>query len=461
MIPNNVILRLCEEGLTQGAHYIDARILRKDVFSVSFEGSTLLDREYSQECGASIRAFTRKGVGHCSIGRITEEEVRKGIERAVGLAQLSKKDISPFKIDKKVQKVDWTQSTHLENGEEVTTMLHGSLKSGEQPELSETENVLLCMMSETHQTFVNSEGRFIETVVPRTFVTATAHKFTEGKMSFLVRESLGATRGIHDVEDEIPDLVECLYDRVKTACRAEKGTPERSPADMVLDCSAAGMILHEAVGHALEADAILAGESPFISDVGKRIAPENITVSDDATVKGHFGSYPCDADGFFAEKKVLIENGILKNYLVDLECGLALGMDSNGSGRVGGFSGFPIPRSSNMCMQGGDWDNDEILEESSGCIYMKTPSSALISPDKTVFYMESYDAYVLDDGSAKLIRNGIKVFFDTRSIFNKVIALGDTVTHFPTACMKERQVVPVSVGAPVMKLSNVLYVCSG
>ncbi len=450
-----------EEGLTQNVQYIDARIVKKDILSVSFEDYTFNNVENSRECGASIRVFTKEGVGYCSVDSLSKEEVRKGIEKARKLAHLNRRDVPDVEIHKKVDRVDWTTSVRVEDAQDIVVQLHEVLTSVEKLELSEKmKNAFLCFILVTEQTFVNSEGRFIETVVPRTLVTSTFYQTAGGKLQFLIKESVGATTLVR-IESEVPPLLEYVHERVKTALSAEKGTPGRSPSDMVVDCSAAGMILHEAVGHALEADAILAGESPFISDIGKRIAPENITVSDDATVKGEYGSYPYDADGFPAEKKVLIEHGILKNYLVDLECGLALGMDSNGSGRVGGFSGFPIPRSSNTYIQGGDWDNDEILEESSGCIYMRTPSAAQISPDKTNFFMESYDAYIVDAGSTSLIKNGIKVFFDTRDILRKITALGDTVKFFPTVCMKERQVVPVSVGAPVMKLADVLYLASG
>lgn len=454
------VYRCLERGLTQDVHYIDARIVRKDILSVSFGDYTFENMENSKECGASIRVFTKEGIGYCSVDCLSKEGVAEGIEKARKLAHLNRRHVPDFGVKRNVHTVDWT-SMHSKNAQEVVTTLCELLESVEKPELSENmKNAFLCLILLTKQIFVNSEGSLVETMVPRTLITSTFYQSAGGTLHFLIKESIGSTT-LLKIENEIPPLLEYVHERVKTARAAKKGTPVRSPSDIVFDCSAAGMILHEAVGHALEADAILEGASPFISDIGKKIAPENITVVDDATAKGEYGSYPYDADGYSAEKKVLIENGMLKNYLVDLECGLALGMDPNGSGRVGGFSGFPIPRSSNTYVQGGDWDNDEILEESHNCIYVKTPSAAQISPDKTNFFMESYDAYILDGDSAKLIKNGIKVFFDTRDLLNKITALGNTVKFFPTVCMKERQVVPVSVGAPVMKLADVLHLCSG
>lgn len=461
MIPDHVVYRLFDNGIRQGAHYIDARVIGKDLVSISFENGKITDKECSKEYGASIRVFTRDGIGYSSISQISEDTFENGIKKALKIAQITRKEVPPFEVGCSVDTVDWAGNAHVAP-EEVTETVCELVKGCAPPEPDENiTHVLLCATSVTTQTVYTSEGGCVTSVVPRTLLTATSHLSTGGKMSFLLRESAGAARTLQELSHTIPALVESVYERAKTACAAEKAVPERPPADVVLGGNAAGMILHEAIGHSLEADAIVEGKSPFISDVERKIAGENVTVTDDPRVRAYFGSYPVDADGIWGEKKVLIDTGVLKKYLVDLESSLALGLPPNGCSRVGGFSGFPLPRSSNISIQGGGWKNEEILEESSGCIFIQTPSTALISPDMTTFFMESYDAYVLNKDSLHLIKNGIKVFFDTRSVLNKIGALGDTVTFYPTVCVKERQMVPVSVGAPVMRLSAVQYLCSG
>lgn len=460
MIPDHSIYRLFDKGLQDGAHYIDARIIRKDLLSISFENGKITDKECSKEYGASIRVFTRNGIGYSSLSQISEDTFEKGIKKALKIAQLCKKDMMLPRVGTTVDTVDWAGIDI--NPEEVTATACEFVNQCEPPDpRDKTTHVLLCATSVTRQTVYTSEGTCINSVVPRTLLTATSHLSAEKKMSFLIREAAGAAQPLHRMCTTLPALAEAVHERAKIAVKSTKAVPDRPPAPVVLDSNAAGMILHEAIGHSLEADAVVEGKSPFISDVGKKIAGENVTIIDDPCEREFFGSYPVDADGILGEKKVLIHNGVLKTYLVDLESGSALGLPPNGCGRVGGFLGFPLPRSSNISIQKGDWKNEEILAESSGLIYIRTPSTAQISPDMTTFFMESYDAYVLNKDSMHIIKNGIKVFFDTRRVLNQIDALGDGITVHPTVCVKERQMVPVSVGAPCMRLSAVQYLSSG
>ncbi|MBU7016995.1 MAG: TldD/PmbA family protein [Theionarchaea archaeon] len=460
MISDEAISRLIDNGLIH-ALYVDMRIIHKDLVSVSFENGKNTGKECSKEYGASIRVFTKNGIGYSSVSQISEATLEEGIKKAVKIAQLTRKKVSSFTVGRNVKTLDWTHKLHPDPDEVISTV-YEFVKSCDVPVIdADITEVLLCATSATHQAVYTSEGSCIKSVVPHTLLTSTSHLSSGKKMAFLIKESAGAAKMLHEIDNKIPDLIERVHEKVKTAYNAKKGILERSPADVVLDSNAAGMILHEAIGHSLEADAIVEGKSPFISDIERKVAPDIVTIIDDATTEEHFGSYPVDADGIMAEKKVLIRNGILKKYLVDLECSIDLGLPPNGCGRVGGFSGFPIPRSSNISIEGGNWNNEEILEESQGCIYIRTPSTAQISPDMTSFFIESYDAYILNKGSPDIIKNGIRVFFDTRSVLNKITALGDSVIFHPTVCVKERQMVPVSVGAPYMRLSNVQYLSSG
>ena len=109
------VYQCLEKGLAQDIQYIDARIVKKDILSVSFEDYTFNNMENSKECGASIRVFTKEGVGYCSIDSLSKEKVSKGIEKARKLAHLNRRDVPDFKIHEKADRVDWTTSVRSED----------------------------------------------------------------------------------------------------------------------------------------------------------------------------------------------------------------------------------------------------------------------------------------------------------------------------------------------------------
>jgi TldD protein len=457
--PDNLITSL-EHGLELGAVYVDIRIVMKRMSAVSFEECSLSTADYSVECGMGVRVFTKTGKGYYSTEDLSKEALEKGIESALKIADSSQNRRRESILRNRVKAKDcWTEDDTIDHMGIQQKMYEYLMSAGESD--LEAKNIFLCLSLLTRQIFANSEGSFIDTEIPRTLLTYSSYRIRDGKMSSFIKDSRGYTKPLCEVEREIPQLLDTVNCRAIAARESRRVNPVKKSSEILLDSAAAGMILHEAIGHPLEADAILQGNSPFVSDLGRPVAPEGITITDDGTVRGLFGSYPFDADGLPSERKSLIEKGILKEYLVDLECGLDLDIKPNGSGRIGGFSGFPFPRSSNMFLNEGDYKIEELIEDSTGCLYVRTPSAAQISMDHSNFFLESHDAHIIEKGSFSAVKEGIRIYLDVRNLLRKITAVGDEMQICPNTCIKEGQVVPIAVGAPWLRLSNVLYLQVG
>jgi TldD protein len=226
---------------------------------------------------------------------------------------------------------------------------------------------------------------------------------------------------------------------------------------VVISAEAGGTLIHEAVGHSLEADAILDGSSPhFAHKVGKRVAGEKITVLDDPTRPGQRGSFAFDDEGTPAERTVLIENGILRTYLFDRRSAEQSGSLANGHGRRESFSHRPIPRMSNTFIAPGPDDPKRILDDVREGLFVTRLGGGQVNTSTGDFVFEVEEGYWVENGrirhpvrGATLLGNGPEVLF---SIDRVGWDLGWSVG----TCGKEGQNVPVSDGIPTLRIPRVV-----
>jgi len=227
---------------------------------------------------------------------------------------------------------------------------------------------------------------------------------------------------------------------------------------VVLAAEAGGTLIHEAVGHSLEADHILDGSSPhFAQKIGKVVAGEKLSVLDDPTRPGQRGSFVFDDEGTPAERTVLIENGVLRTYLYDrLSANRGGGLRSNGHGRRESFAHRPIPRMSNTFIAPGPDDPDLILRDLKRGLYVTRLGGGQVNTATGDFVFEVEEGYWVENGvirhpvrAANLLGNGPEVL---KTIDRVGWDLGWSVG----TCGKEGQNVPVSDGIPTVRIPRVV-----
>src|ERR1041385_8052874 len=218
-----------------------------------------------------------------------------------------------------------------------------------------------------------------------------------------------------------------------------------------------GILLHEAVGHGLEADFNRKGVSAFSGRIGQKVASELCTVIDDGTISSRRGSLNIDDEGTPTSCTVLIEDGILKGYMQDRMNARLLGAAPTGNGRRESFAHAPIPRMTNTFMLAGSQDPQEIIGSVKRGLYAVNFGGGSVDITSGKFVFSASEAYLIEDGKigpavkgATLIGNGPDAMTKVTMIGND-LKLDDGVG----TCGKDGQGVPVGVGQPTLRMDGI------
>jgi TldD protein len=158
-------------------------------------------------------------------------------------------------------------------------------------------------------------------------------------------------------------------------------------------------MIHEAVGHGLEADLAQTGLSVYSNKIGQRIASPLITVVDDATLEGNRGSFRFDDEGAEAERTVLVDNGVLKTFMYDRLTAMKDGARSTGNGRRESYKHRPIPRMTNTMIVPGKSDPDEIVHSTPNGLFVKKMGGGQVNTVNGDFVFEVSEGYLIENGS--------------------------------------------------------------
>jgi TldD protein len=218
-----------------------------------------------------------------------------------------------------------------------------------------------------------------------------------------------------------------------------------------------GILLHEAIGHGLEADFNRKGLSAFSGRIGERVAAPGVTVVDDGTIADRRGSLNVDDEGNRPGRTVLIEDGILRGYLQDrLNSGL-MKMAPTGNGRRDGYSSFPLPRMTNTFMLAGQDDPDEIIRSVPRGLYAKHFGGGQVDITSGKFVFSATEAYLIEDGKIGAPVFGATLIGNGPDILTKVTRIGHDLRldEGVGTCQKAGQSVPVGVGLPTTLVSEI------
>jgi len=224
---------------------------------------------------------------------------------------------------------------------------------------------------------------------------------------------------------------------------------------VVMGAGASGILLHEAMGHAFEADFNRKGQSIFSDKMGKKVCDESITIVDDGTIKKNRGSINFDDEGVPGQRTCMVENGVLTSYLHDRISARFYGVSPTGNGRRESFRYNPIPRMRATYMESGNAQKDGIIASVKKGIYVDEFSNGQVQIGEGDFTFFVKSGYLIEDGhltqpvkDINIIGNGPKALAD-------IVAVGNDLTIDDGAwtCGKG-QSCPVSCGIPTVLVKN-------
>jgi TldD protein len=229
------------------------------------------------------------------------------------------------------------------------------------------------------------------------------------------------------------------------------------PMEVVLGPGESGILLHEAVGHGLEADFNRKRTSNYTDQVGQPVASSLCTVIDDGTIGNARGSINVDDEGNVGRKNVLIENGILVAYLQDRISAKHFGATPSGNGRRQSFRHEPLPRMTNTFMAPGQDDPEDIIRSVKRGVYAKHFSGGQVNISNGDFVFSLTESYMIEDGKITAPLKGVNLIGNGPDVLRKVTMLGSDfkLSDGTWTCGKDGQSVPVGIGTPTMKIAEI------
>jgi TldD protein len=226
---------------------------------------------------------------------------------------------------------------------------------------------------------------------------------------------------------------------------------------VVLAAGDSGILLHEAVGHGLEADFNRKETSNYSGQIGKQVASALCTVVDDGTVPSSRGSINVDDEGFSSKENVLIENGVLVGYMHDRLSAKHFGIAPTGNGRRESFRAMPLPRMTNTQLKGGDTPADDIIASVKRGIYAKRFSGGQVNISNGDFVFSLTESYLIEDGKLTAPLKGVNLIGNGPDVLRKVDLVGNdyALSDGIWTCGKDGQSVPVGVGTPTVRISKI------
>ena len=216
-----------------------------------------------------------------------------------------------------------------------------------------------------------------------------------------------------------------------------------------------GVIFHEACGHSLEATSVGTGTSQMCGKLGQKIATEKVTAIDDGTIPGAWGSVNIDDEGHETQRNVLIENGVLKSYMIDRLGSRRMGMEMTGNGRRESFMYEPTSRMTNTFIANGPDKNEDIIKSIEYGLYAKSMGGGSVNPLTGEFNFGVNEGYIVRNGEicepvrgASLIGTGSQILMD-------IDMVGQNLDTAQGMCGSSSGSVPTDVGQPLIRVSKI------
>ncbi len=312
---------------------------------------------------------------------------------------------------------------------------------------------VVCSFLDTEQDVIicNSEGLYVTDSRTRTRI-ACAAMADNGKEKQQASKNPGASMGF-ELFDQRVNPEEAGREAAATA-HLMLHAPECPAGVMpvVIDGGFGGVIFHEACGHSLEATSVAFNLSVFSGKMGRKIAADCVTAIDDGTMPYEWGSTRVDDEGTPTTRLTLIENGVLKNYMVDILNGKRMGMPSTGSGRRQSYMFAPTSRMRNTFIAPGKDDEDGMIRSMGDGLYAKKMGGGSVNPTTGEFNFAVSEGYLVKDGKITTPVRGASLIGKGADVLLKIDRVGRTMTMDQGLCGSISGNIPANVGQPMIRV---------
>lgn len=430
--------------------YWDLRQISSNSTSLSVWNGEVHEIEDARTFSYCVRVLFKGCFGFASSNEIKnlEETAKTALKNAKFSSELSKRKIKirEQKTIKDIIKADVKQHPEdISIEEKLKNLLEYSTQVKDKRIVSKFFSY---SDARTKIFFFNSEGSEItqETVKTGLSVELTAKENDAVETNF---SNVAKTAGFETTKNFEDAITKCEKKTIEfLSAKSVKG----GVYPIISDGSLTGVIIHEALGHAAEADTIMRKQSCLENFLGKEISAK-INVVDDPTIKELFGSFYYDDEGVKTKKRYIIKEGILSDFLNSRETAGILEM-MPGNARAQGVNP-PIVRMSNTNIEKGDFGFDEAVKDIKKGFYLKGSRGGEVDTAKGSFQFYAKEAYLIEKGEIKNLLKGISLSGNTLEILRNIDAVGKECEVSPGFCGKSGQSVPVDGINPFIRIKKV------
>ncbi|WP_458453869.1 TldD/PmbA family protein [Methanobrevibacter sp.] len=307
--------------------------------------------------------------------------------------------------------------------------------------------------SEVNELFMNSEGSEIQVKTSRVRMALNASA-TDGEIIQFGHGSLGGVKGFEAIANaDIEEFGRNIGEKAVRLLDAKPAPSGQFP--VVADSELTGVLIHEALGHAVEGDLILQNDSILKGKLGEQIASDIVNIFDDASLSDGFGYYPYDVEGVKTKPNQLVKDGKLISLLNSRSTASKLGMKSSGNARSL-IADQPIVRMSNTYLQPGDMEVDELFEDIDNGIYLKGSRGGQVDTGKGIFQFNAAEGYLIESGEITTPLRDVSLSGNILETLKNIDAIGNDFKLSVGFCGKDGQTAPVGDGGPHTRILNAL-----
>ncbi|MFA5522875.1 MAG: TldD/PmbA family protein [Tissierellales bacterium] len=299
----------------------------------------------------------------------------------------------------------------------------------------------------------NSEGLYAEDkrTRTRTAISAVASANDEMQSGFY---GPGAHMGFEFYDKiNIEDYGKEAARIAKTMVLADLCPSGKMP--VVIDNEFGGVIFHEACGHGLEATSVAKGTSVFAGKLGEKVASDVVTAIDDGTIPNAWGSENIDDEGTKSKKNILIENGILKGYMIDKLNGKKMGMEVTGSGRRQSYKYAPTSRMTNTYIANGSSTKEEIIGNTEYGLFAKYMGGGSVNPATGDFNFAVSEGYIIRNGKIEEPVRGATLIGTGMEVLKQIDMVGNNLDFGQGMCGSASGSIPTDVGQPTIRVKSI------
>ena len=457
----DLLRSICDKAKTRGATFADARVFESENTGITRQDGRADKLNSGSSSGLGIRALKDNAWGFASVSDFDRDSALAALDSAISMAEASSAraeegivaEIEPIERDIRVEvKIDprtvsvERKMAAIEGYEQAAIKIVGDKLANSIVSYVDRADV---------ETVCNTQGTFVRRESIRTIMYSMIVA-KDGSILQKASGRVGEPVGFELIERTSAEDFTLKAARLVLSLLTAS-PPPAGKFPVIFHPSVTGLLTHEAIGHNAEADHILNGGSIIAGKVGEKIASELITIIDDSTIPGKWGSFECDSEGTPGARRVIVEKGVLKGYMHSLETAAKMGVAPNGSARAQDYAKRPIIRMSNTYIEPGQSTFEELVKGIDLGVYLKGGEYGYVFCERGQYTCHAGEAVMIRNGQlAEQLRDVSVAGMTLETLANIDAISNDFEMNMPGMCGKDGQGMYVDNGGPHIRVKELV-----